>query len=450
MKIIDRNLVASIQYQDDPDNYDVRLHRLGRYNDEFIIINPDIDPKTVECIDFNIQSKSLLVWIKNDIWVAKKFHRNWHPQLGWKVFNLIFGDIIKNPKLSATFPEIEFDISLENYVVERHYEHVWYLDPKFSPKKEKIWVYKYQAHNNILGTKDMGFIEPYINKTLEVNPVLPSIFKVPELDTSDIFNFGYEHIWYYLNKSNKIWVYKQKLIDNVKGIKDMGLILPEIPSLPDVFFLSFNEPNADENWARLQSLVPHAKRIHGINGILNAHIEAANQSLTDIFYVVDADAWVLEDFDFKFQPDIIDRMATHIWFSWNPITDDSYGNGGIKLMYKDNILKYQHSGQLDFATSFSSKIKVISKVGNINKFASDDYHAYKGAFRETVKLLNQQYDQDSVLRLNKWKNIKIIDSLSKFAALGVQDAERYFNGNSELININDPVWLKNYFLEHHA
>ena len=34
----------------------------------------------------------------------------------------------------------------------------------------------------------------------------------------------------------------------------------------DVVFISYDEPNADENWAHLQSICPWAKRSHGVFG----------------------------------------------------------------------------------------------------------------------------------------------------------------------------------------
>ena len=41
----------------------------------------------------------------------------------------------------------------------------------------------------------------------------------------------------------------------------------------DVFFLSYNEEFADENFELVQLVAPHAKRVHGIKGIFNAHKE---------------------------------------------------------------------------------------------------------------------------------------------------------------------------------
>ena len=69
----------------------------------------------------------------------------------------------------------------------------------------------------------------------------------------------------------------------------------------DVIFISYNEIQADVNWNKLKMKIPYAMRIHGIKGIHQAHIEAAHTATTEMFYIVDADADVVEDFTFDMQ-----------------------------------------------------------------------------------------------------------------------------------------------------
>jgi len=64
----------------------------------------------------------------------------------------------------------------------------------------------------------------------------------------------------------------------------------------DIIFISYDEPNAEENWARLVKIVPWAKRVHGVKGSDNAHKEAAKQSETDWFVGVDGDNIIDEKF----------------------------------------------------------------------------------------------------------------------------------------------------------
>ena len=68
----------------------------------------------------------------------------------------------------------------------------------------------------------------------------------------------------------------------------------------DIAFISYKEPNADKNWENLTSRFPWAKRISRVRGIHMAHIAAASKCFTNMFWVVDGDAEVLESFDFSF------------------------------------------------------------------------------------------------------------------------------------------------------
>jgi len=48
----------------------------------------------------------------------------------------------------------------------------------------------------------------------------------------------------------------------------------------DLFFMSYAEPEAEKNWLILKSQVPTAKRVHGVEGIARAWVEAAKRSTT--------------------------------------------------------------------------------------------------------------------------------------------------------------------------
>jgi hypothetical protein len=80
----------------------------------------------------------------------------------------------------------------------------------------------------------------------------------------------------------------------------------------DIFFISYNEPDADKNWQALKSQFIFAKRIDGVQGIHNAHIKAAVQSLTKMFWVVDADAILVDDFNFSLRVEEWDTNAVQI------------------------------------------------------------------------------------------------------------------------------------------
>lgn len=159
----------------------------------------------------------------------------------------------------------------------------------------------------------------------------------------------------------------------------------------DIIFLSYDEPNANENWQRLRDRFPHAKRVHGVKGIANAHIEAAKKASTTFFYVVDADAEILESFKFDYKPTVHEENYVHIWSAFNPATGLDYGYGGVKLFSKKFFSTI--TTQLDFSTTLAAGIKLMPEIACITRFNSDPLRAFRGAFRECAKLYRTVTDQ---------------------------------------------------------
>jgi len=87
----------------------------------------------------------------------------------------------------------------------------------------------------------------------------------------------------------------------------------------DLIFISYDEPNADRNYADLCNKAPWAKRIHGIKGSDAAHKEAAKIAETDYFITVDADNIVLEKF-FDYDLDMTDTsIQVYSWCGHNKL-----------------------------------------------------------------------------------------------------------------------------------
>jgi hypothetical protein len=68
----------------------------------------------------------------------------------------------------------------------------------------------------------------------------------------------------------------------------------------DIIFISYTEPNAEENFSKLRSRFPYAQRVHGVQGIHQAHIAAAKKAFTKMFWVVDGDAEIVDTFNFDY------------------------------------------------------------------------------------------------------------------------------------------------------
>jgi hypothetical protein len=220
----------------------------------------------------------------------------------------------------------------------------------------------------------------------------------------------------------------------------------------DVVFISYNEPNADENYNNLLKVCPDAKRVHGVKGIHQAHIAAANLSSTELFYVVDGDAKLVEDFNFNNHIPIVFRDHVHVWRSKNPINDLIYGYGGIKLLPRNKTINMDVT-KPDMTTSISSKFKMVKTISNITAFNSDPFNTWKSAFRECVKLsskiIDRQKDDETNHRLKTWCTVGEDKPFGKFAIAGARSGTEYGTsnrGNVEALKlINDFDWLKEQY-----
>ena len=217
----------------------------------------------------------------------------------------------------------------------------------------------------------------------------------------------------------------------------------------DIVFISYNEPNAEENYAKLIARFPKAKRIDGIKGIHQAHIEAAKLVSTKLFWVVDGDAEVVDTFNFDHQVAVWDEDCVHVWRSRNPINGLEYGYGGIKLLPKKLTLKVDTSST-DMTTNISSKFKAMGEISNITAFNTDEFSTWRSAFRECTKLAVIN-NAEAIERLTVWCNTANGD-YSKYALEGANAGKVYGEKNASnpeaLAKINDFNWLSQQFIHH--
>ena len=220
----------------------------------------------------------------------------------------------------------------------------------------------------------------------------------------------------------------------------------------DIIFISYNEPQADENFARLKARFPYAQRVQGIKGIHQAHIAAAKKAFTKMFWVVDADAQILDTFNFDHVVSEYDLENVHVWRSINPINDLEYGYGGVKLLPK-SLTQNMDVSKPDMTTSISSLFKAMPEISNITAFNVDAFNTWKSAFRECVKLasktIDRQDDTDTNYRLNVWCTRGIDRPFGREAIEGAVQGKQYGlenkDNNEALKMINDFDWLRERF-----
>ena len=196
----------------------------------------------------------------------------------------------------------------------------------------------------------------------------------------------------------------------------------------DIVFISYQEPNADENFAALKERFPTAKRVHGVKGIHQAHIAGAKLCFTKMFWIVDGDAQILDDFDFSYKVDKWDLDVVHVWRCKNPINDLIYGYGGIKLFPRQATIDMDLS-KPDMTTSISNKFKAVQELANITAFNTGEFETWKSAFRECCKLsskvIDRQKDKETEDRLDIWCTVGADRLYGEYAIAGAKLGREY-------------------------
>jgi hypothetical protein len=226
----------------------------------------------------------------------------------------------------------------------------------------------------------------------------------------------------------------------------------------DIVFISYNEPNADDNYEYLKNRYPTASRIDGVKGIHQAHIAAAKKCFTKMFWVVDGDAVVKDEFNFDYVVDDYNLETVHVWRSINPINDLVYGYGGVKLLPRRMTINMDLS-KPDMTTSISSKFKAVDEISNITAFNTDPFNTWKSGFRECVKLsskiIDRQVGPETEERLAVWCSNKFKDrEYGAYAVEGAKAGRAYGLENAKdteaLKLINDFDWLMEKFNEQYG
>jgi hypothetical protein len=188
----------------------------------------------------------------------------------------------------------------------------------------------------------------------------------------------------------------------------------------DIVFLSYDEPNAEKNYADLLAKVPWAKRVHGVKGSDAAHKACAAQSETEYFVTVDADNIV----DPKFLEVEIDLDALGLTnenvFSWCgrvAVNGLMYGNGGLKLWTRkfvnemrthENSDPTDEKGKVEFC--FDDRYYQFNDNYSESVVTASPFQAWRAGFREGVKMSlsegSRLADPGQAKRMLHWKNLE--------------------------------------------
>lgn len=234
-------------------------------------------------------------------------------------------------------------------------------------------------------------------------------------------------------------VISRQVYDYPHILRHEALYLQDKPQ--DIVFISYDEKNADKNYEVLLNRFPYAKRIHGVEGNLNAYKAAAEISETPYYYAVFAKTVIHDDFMFNHQPDWLSNPKHYIFYAYNPVLDYSYGHGGVK-MYDVEWIKQVKPEDIKLDVTLSHDVEVIPEISCINVFASP-WDAWRTAFREAYKLAGDE-SVESRYRLKLWTTKENTD-MGSHSKAGALSAVEHYNNTKDDKRINDWNWLKEQF-----
>jgi hypothetical protein len=235
----------------------------------------------------------------------------------------------------------------------------------------------------------------------------------------------------------------------------------------DIVYLSYDEPNAEQNYRQLLEIIPSAKRIHGIKGSDSAHKACAQIATTERFITVDGDNVVRENFldeEIDVDDDVDLETTVFSWCGKNSINGLVYGNGGIKCWPKQLVLDmkthenadpYHPQSQVDFCwdLNYYGVNKIMSDVHN----NATPQQAWRAGFREGVKMsLNNGLRQlPSELRNTHWKNLHRLYiwlmvgadvENGRWAIYGAREGlYKTMCTDWDFVNVRDFEWLNEYW-----
>ena len=180
-----------------------------------------------------------------------------------------------------------------------------------------------------------------------------------------------------------------------RGAKNKSTII-RLQNIP-VVFLSYDEPNADDNFEYLKATHPNPNivhRVHGVKGFDAAHKAACNIASGERFFTVDADCKSSKDLWNKTIEVSVDTYdCTFSWSSVNIINGLVYGNGGIKLWYSDfvrNMRTHEASDESDNTSNvefcWDEKYQQMNTTYGIVYNNATAYQAFRAGFREGIKM----------------------------------------------------------------
>jgi hypothetical protein len=234
----------------------------------------------------------------------------------------------------------------------------------------------------------------------------------------------------------------------------------------DFVYISFKEPNKEENWADLKNKVPWAKRVDGVVGFDNAHKAAADVAETDFFISVDGDniideTFLLQTLDWS----KTNKKAVHRWRARNNINGLVYGNGGLVGWDKQTCLQMRthenadtEENQIDFCWGVPHEN--LHNCYSTTVINASQQQAYVAGYREGAKMSTEKGKPipasnfksiwpTNLRTLVTWCTIGADVDLGKYAILGARmGCYDTVLGDANIEKVRDLAELTKLYFDH--
>jgi hypothetical protein len=200
----------------------------------------------------------------------------------------------------------------------------------------------------------------------------------------------------------------------------------------DCIYLSYDEPNKEQTWIKIQNMIPWARRVDGIKGSDAAHKAAAEMSDTERFILIDGDN--IPDPEFFNQQLVLNPNNQDCVFRWrakNHINGLMYGNGGMSCWTQDFVRNMRTHESTDGTAENDVEFCFYSNYWSMHDCYSTTYpnatpfQAWRAGFREGVKMCLDRGSRPSPEEFERRVNSRNYDHLCIWQSVGA-DVENGF------------------------
>lgn len=194
----------------------------------------------------------------------------------------------------------------------------------------------------------------------------------------------------------------------------------------DCIFLTYDEPNAEENWVKIRNMVPWARRVDGVKGSDAAHKAAGAASDTERFILIDGDnvpdpAFFNLTLEF---PTAQYEQAVFRWRARNHINGLMYGNGGISSWTREFVANMRTHEATDGRAEtevefcFDPLYWPMHDCYSTTYPNGDAFHAWRAGFREGVKMCLNKGSRPTVAEFRDRVHHRNLDHLTIWHNVG--------------------------------